>query len=159
MRQRHQACDCRFRAGTLVEVVVALTALVIIVLGHSFTEYRARLDVRRSVRQSTAATTALLFSESWAGAAGATTYDPVTDLGSQLGITAGIGPSAPDGFTNRGSYCVVIDGVYYYITLSSQELATTLRALNVAVAWSDRGEADPPVFHWDFHLTTYVLLS
>jgi hypothetical protein len=54
---------------------------------------------------------------------------------------------------------VIIDGVYYYVTLSSQELAATLRALNVAIAWSDQGEAEPPVFHWDFHLTTYVLLS
>ena len=159
MRQRQQARDSRFRAGTLVELVVALTALVIIVLGHSFTEYRARLDIRRSVRQSTAVTTALLFGESWAGAAGMTTYDPVADLGSALSITADAGPSAPDGFTNRGSYCVVIDGVYYYVTLSSQELATTLRALNVAIAWSEQGEADPPVFHWDLHLTTYVLLS
>jgi len=159
MRQKRQASDSRFRAGTLVELVVALTALTIIVLGHSITEYHARLDVRRSVRQSTAATTALLLGESWAGAAGVTTYDPVADLGSALTITAGTGPTAPAGFTNRGSYCVIIDGVYYYVTLSSQELAATLRALNVAIAWSDQGEAEPPVFHWDFHLTTYVLLS
>jgi len=159
MWRKRQTDRSRFRAGTLVELVIALTALTIVVLAHSITGYNAKLDIQRSVRRSTAATTALLLSESWAAAEGITTYDPVADLASQLAITAGTGPNVPAGFTSRGSYSIVLDGVHFYATLSSQELASTLRALNVAIAWSDRGAGDPPSFAWDFRLTTYVLLD
>jgi len=149
----------RFRASTLVELVIALTALVIVVLGHSITGYNARLDIRRSMKQSTAATTALLLCESWAGAGGATTYDPVVDLASQVTITAGTGPDVPAGFTSRAGCAIVIDGVHYNATLSSQELAASLRALNVAIAWSDRDDVHPPTLDKSFHLTTYILLN
>jgi len=157
MRPRCKTSDTRSRAGTLVELVVALAALAIIVLGHSVTGYNAKLDILTSVRQSAAATTALLLSESWAAADGVTTYDAVADLVSQLAITPSTGPSAPAGFTSRGSYAIVIDGVSYRATLSSQELASRLRALNVAIAWSGRygsGTLDK-----NFSLTTYVLLN
>jgi len=140
-----------------VELIVALTVLVLVILGHGIAGYHARLDIQGAQRHSTAATTALLLCESWAGAGGGVTYDPVTNLASQLPITAGSGPEAPADFTSRGSYCVRIDGVSYSATLSSQELATALRALNVTVAWPSRyGSASPDR---DFRLTTYVLLD
>jgi hypothetical protein len=157
MRRTRQTGDSRFRASTLVELVVALTALAIVVLGHSITGYNAKLDIERSARQSRAATTALLLCESWAGAGGVTTYGPVADLASQLAITSGSGPNAPAGFTSRGSYAIVIDGVSYSATLSSQELASTLRALNVTMAWSSRYGSTS--LDKGFSLTTYVLLN
>jgi hypothetical protein len=157
MRPTGKTRDSRFQASTLVELVVALTVLVLVILGHSITGYHARLDIHRAQRYSTAATTALLLSESWAGAEGVATYDPATDLAPQMTITTGSGPEAPDGFTSRGSYCLLIDGVSYSATLSSQELAPALRALNVVVAWPGRdGTAWPDK---DFSLTTYVLLN
>jgi hypothetical protein len=157
MRTTGKTRDCRYRASTLVELVVALTVLVLVILGHSIAGYHARLDIQRAQRHSTAANTALLLCESWAGAGGGGAYDPVANLASQLIITAGNGPEAPVDFTSRGSYCVTIDGVSYSATLSSRELAAALRALNVTVAWPSRyGSASPDR---DYSLTTYVLLD
>jgi Tfp pilus assembly protein PilV len=159
MKREHRTSNLRFRALTLVELVVALTALAIIVLGHSLTGYNARLDIQRSVWRSAAAATALALLESWAAGQGAANYDPVADLGSQLTIAAGSGPGAPAGFTSQGSYTIVTDGITYRATLSSCDLESTLRALNVVVAWSDRSAGDPPALTWDFRLTTYVALD
>jgi len=157
MRPKDKTRHCRHRAGTLVELVVALTVLVLVILGHSIAGYHARLDIQRAQRHSTAATTALLLCESWAGAGGGATYDPVANLASRLTIEDGNGPEAPADFTSRGSYSVTIDGVSYSATLSSRELAAALRALNVTVAWPSRyGSASPDR---DFSLTTYVLLD
>ncbi len=157
MRPRRHIRARRFRASTIVELVVALTALVIIVLGHSITGYNARLDIKRSMKQSAGVMTALLLSESWAGVEGAAAYDPRADLEDQLTFTAASGPSAPAGFTSQGSYCAVVNDVSYYATLSSNELAPTLRALNVTVAWADRDGSTTP--DRSFSLTTYVLLN
>ncbi len=157
MRQRQQIRARRFRAAALVELVVALTALVIIVLGHSITGYNAGLDIKRSMKQSAAVMTALLLCESWAGVEGAAAYDPRADLDDQLTFTAASGPGTPAGFTSRGSYCFVVNEVSYYATLSSNELASTLRALNVTVAWADRDGSTAP--DRSFSLTTYVLLN
>ncbi len=157
MRQAHPKVGVRWRASTLVELVVALTALVIVVLGHSICGYNARLDTKKSLKQSAAATTASLLCESWAGAGGATTYDPTTDLAGQLTLTAESGPNAPASFTSRGSYAAVINGVSYWATLSSCELTSTLRALNVTVAWADRDGSTSP--DKSFSLTDYVLLN
>ncbi len=161
MQRRHRTSSSRFRALTLVELVVALTALAIIVLGHSLTGYNARLDIQRSVWRSTAATTALTLLESWAAGQGAANYDPAADLDSpQLSITAdGSGPEAPAGFTSRGSYAIVANGLTYRATLSSCDLESTLRALNVMIAWSDRDAGDSPALTWEFRLTTYVALD
>ena len=151
------AGGARSRGSLLLELMIALTVLTLAVLGHCIMGYNAKLDIVRSARQSTAATTALLLCESWAGAEGATTYDPVADLAAQLTLTNDTGPSAPDGFTNRGSYSAVVDGVTYYATLSSQELASALRAVNVTVAWSSRDGSG--AMDKSFGLTTYVLLD
>ncbi|OHB66205.1 MAG: hypothetical protein A2Y76_10305 [Planctomycetes bacterium RBG_13_60_9] len=142
----------------MVELIISLSALAVIVLGHSIVSYHAKLDIGSSVKQSTAAMVALLLCESWAGADGAVTYDPVSDLASGFTISGGSGPSAPAGFTSLGSYFVAVDGTCYHATLSSKALASTLRALNVSVAWSDRG-GDPPTLDKEFCLTTYVLLD
>jgi hypothetical protein len=159
VKPKHAPGGSRVRASTLLELVVSLTILAILVLGHSIVGYHAKLDIRRSAKRSTAAATALLLCESWAGADGVTTYDPSVDLAAQLTLTAGSGPDAPAGFTNRGSYSAVIDGVPYNATLSSEELASTLRALNVTVAWSSRDGDNPPTLDQEFPLTTYVLLD
>jgi hypothetical protein len=159
MGPRYTTGGSRLRASALVELVISLSALAIIVLGHSLVGYHARLDLRRSAKQSAAATTALLLCESWAGTRGAPTYDPVARLASELDISVDDGPEPPAGFTSLGSCCVVVDGIHYYATLSSRNLASTLRALNVIVAWSDRPGDNPDTCNKEFHLTTHVLLD
>jgi Tfp pilus assembly protein PilV len=158
MNVKSRTSDSRRRATSLVEVVVALTALAIIVVGHSLNAYNARLDIQRAVWRSTAVTMALTLSESWVAAKGSPTYDAVAALGSQMTITTGGGPEAPSGFTSHGSYAITVDGISYSATLSSGELDPTLRALNVTVAWSDRNTT-PPAWTWTFPLTTYVVLD
>jgi hypothetical protein len=158
MKAESRTSDSHRRATSLLEVVVALTALAIIVVGHSLNAYHARLDIQRSVWYSTAVATALTLSESWLSAKGSPTYDAAAALGSEMTIATGSGPGAPSGFTSRGSYSVSVDGISYRATLSSRELDTALRALNVTVAWSDRGTT-PSALTWTFPLTTYVLLD
>jgi hypothetical protein len=158
MKAKSRTGDSHRRATSLLEVVVALTALAIIVVGHSLNAYHARLDIQRSVWHSTAVTTALTLSESWVAAKGSPTYDAVAALGSEMTIATGSGPAAPGGFTSRGSYAVTVDGISYSATLSSCELDSTLRALNVTVAWSDGGTTSSALT-WTFPLTTYVVLD
>jgi len=74
-----------------------------------------------------------------------------------LAISAGSGPYAPTGSTSHGSYSITINGVSYGATLSSRELASTLRALNVTIAWASRHEGT--ALDKSFGLTTYVLLN
>jgi len=57
-----------FRRGmTLVETLVAITILLIALIGTSTFRYNAALDGRKADAQTTAARIALMFCESWKG--------------------------------------------------------------------------------------------
>jgi len=155
----------RLAAGlTFVEILIAAVVLLIALLGTSTFRYNAALGVRKAELQTTAARTALLLCEAWQGLAEPNDFEPDADLPEGSGITiVDIGTeaadfSAPDGFTLHGVYRVTADDVDYYAVLSWRDIAAGLRALNVVVAWNQRGYSDDDGAAPDksFALTTYI---
>jgi len=160
--RRMKKIQCR-RGMTLVGTLVAVTILLIALIGTSTFRYAAALDGRRADAQTTAARIALMLCESWGGINGDETYNPVTHLSSDLGITASssIVAAKPSDFKLLGAYTVLFDddrGVNKYMaTLSWKDLQPGLRALNVNVAWAQREQvvSDSGVDR-SFSLTIYT---
>lgn len=149
-------------AFTLVEVMITVLILSVAVIGASSYRYYAALDARKAAVQATAARMGLTLCESWRGLGGTETFDPIAYFGSSLTISA-IGQSIePDDatFTLLGGYTVVSEGVNYYAVLSWKDVSTELRALNIVVAWPQRGQAASSIADADksFKLTTYTSL-
>lgn len=157
----------KYAAGlTLIEIMIATVILLVAVLGASAFRYTAALGARKADLQATAVRTALLLCESWRGVSDPNAFDPeeyfdgdsVLDI-NDLDINyTEHGPYAPSGFTLLDHYEIVVDGDYYWATLSWKDVSPGLRALNVAVAWDQRGSGTD--YFWDcdktFKLTTYV---
>jgi hypothetical protein len=147
--------------GTLVAVVILLIALI----GTSTFRYAAALDGRRADAHTTAARVALVLCESWRGVNGDVTIDP-TQLGSSdmtVSVSGWNGHETPDGFTLLGNYKVVlddddVDSVNYYATMSWTDVQPGLRALNVSIAWAQRGRGGDGTENVDksFGLTVYT---
>jgi hypothetical protein len=156
-----------YRKGdTLISTLVAVAILLIAFIGTMNMRYRAALDGRRAAAQTAAARIALLVSESWRGWQGDLTYNPITNLGSEISIITSTGPSTPAGFTLLGSYKIIPDqsqadtnGSDYFATLSWKDVQPGLRALNVVVSWAQRGERGLTNTDKTFTLTTYALTS
>jgi hypothetical protein len=153
---------------TLVEAMVAMVILAVAVLGASGYRYYAALDAHKASMHRTAAAIALLLCENWRGRGydhtiPPTAFDPVGHLKPPLDISvSGVGPDVPAGFTALGRYQIVVEGVYYWATLSYRDDPATpnLRALNVIVGWKQAG-SKTEVITYDanaklFKLTTYV---
>lgn len=130
------------RGVSLVDTMVAVSILLMALLGMFTIRYRVALDARRADARTTAARIAQMLCESWRGLDGDETYDPVIHLASDLGMAQGAGPANPDDFTLLGSYTVAFnDGTgvdNYFTTLSWKDIQPGLRALNVLVAWASR---------------------
>lgn len=154
----------RHRGVSLVGTLVAVVILLIALIGTSSFRYYAALDGRRADAQTVAARIALTLSESWRGLNGDQTYNPVTHLNSDLGITASssVVASQPSDFNLLGAYTILFDderGVNKYMaTLSWKDIQPGLRALNVNVAWAQREQvvSDSGVDK-SFSLTIYTL--
>jgi Tfp pilus assembly protein PilE len=154
----------RYRGVTLVGTLVAVVILLIALIGTSSFRYYAALDGRRADAQTVASRIALTLCESWRGINGDETYNPVTHLNSDLGITASstIVASQPSDFNLLGAYTILFDderGVNRYMaTLSWKDIQPGLRALNVNVAWAQREQvvSDSGVDK-SFSLTIYTL--
>ena len=153
----------RHRRGvSLGSTLVAVVILLIAVIGTSSFRYYSAMDTRRADAQTAAARIALTLCESWRGINGDATYNPVTYLGTNLAITQSTtGPEKPSDFTLLGNYAVDVDdihGVTHYATLSWKDVQPGLRALNVVVAWAQRGSGADGVENIDksFKLTIYT---
>ena len=145
-------------AFTIVEIMIAITILIIAILGTAANRYGAALNARRADLHSNAVRTAVLLSEGWNGARGAATFGPVSTFGYNIDISDSAGPDAPSGFTVLGSYKIMLEGVDYYATLSWQDLAADLRALSVVVNWDPAGQ-NTGSFEYavkSYKLTTFV---
>jgi len=149
----------RRRGVSLVSIMVAVVILLIALIGTSSFRYCAAMDARRADAQTAAARIALMLSESWSGVNGVLTYDPIVQLGDDLTVTqSNTGPAKPADFTLLGTYRVVlkdIHGMNHYATLSWKDVQPGLRALNVVVAWAQRGAGADGVENVDksFRLT------
>jgi hypothetical protein len=153
--------------STLISSLVAVTILLIALLGTSSLRYHASLDGRKAAAQTTAARIAQVVCESWRGWQGDLTYDPVSHLGSNLTVsTLTTGPSVPSGFTLQGKYKIIPDlnendtnGSDYYLTLSYKDIQSGLRALNVVISWAQKGATGYENVDKTFTLTTYAITS
>ena len=154
---------CR-RGMSLVGTMVAVVILLIALIGTSTFRYAAALDGRRADAHTTAARVALMLCESWRGLGGDETLDPIQLGSSDLTVSSAVtGPDKPLDFTLLGNYTVVLDGndpdsVNYYATLSWKDVQPGLRALNVSVAWAQRGPGADGTENVDksFGLTVYT---
>ena len=156
------------RSGsTLITSLIAITIILIAVIGTSNFRYYAAMDTRRATALTEASRISLLLCESWRGMNGDLSYDPITNLGSDLTIKSDNGPSAPSGFTSLGSYLIKLGTssdqneyhISYYTTLSWRDIQTGLRALNVNVSWAqhDSGKNGLAEADKSFSLTIYTL--
>lgn len=134
------------RGMSLVGAMVAVVILLIALIGTSTFRYSAAMDGRRAISQTGAARVALVLCEGWRGLNGDETHDP-TQLGNpnmSIAQSSWGGHSNPDDFTLLGNYAIVLDednpdSVNYYATLSWKDVQPGLRALNINVAWAQRG--------------------
>jgi hypothetical protein len=145
--------------------MLAVALLLIAIIGTSNFRYYASLDARKAAAQTAAARIALTLCESWRGLQGDLSYNPVSQLGSFVTVTAGDGPAQPAGFVLLGKYKIVLDsnqtdaeGADYYASLSWKDVQPGLRALNVIVAWAQRGQKGVINTDKSFVLTTYTLI-
>ena len=148
------------RGASLVGTMVSISVLSIAIIGTAQFRYYAALDSRKAAIHRTAARIALTFCETWRAVKGAETYDPIDHLGSDLTITQSTVDDIEydETFTLLGSYKVVLNGVSYYATLSSKDVSTGLRALNIIVTWSQRGGLETS-YNKSFKLTTYAIVT
>lgn len=137
-----RSCRGVSMVGTLVAVVILLIALI----GTSTFRYTAAMDGRRADSNTTAARIALLLCESWRGVNGDQTHDPTQFADSEMAVSKSSwsGHAKLDDFTLLGKYVITLGAddpphVNYYATLSWKDVQPGLRALNVSVAWAQRG--------------------
>ena len=148
------------KAFTFIEIMVAIAALAIVVIGTAGYRYYSALDMRRATMHLTAGRLALTLNESWKGAAGSEYFDPVGRFTSVMSIQqAESGPDVPEGLTVLDYYKIVVEENTYYATLSYQDMAEGLRALNVVISW-DRYNSAPDSdseIHQSYTLTTCAM--
>jgi len=133
----------RRRGVTLIEIIVAMVVIVVSVMGAMGYRYYSILDARKAKVKMTAARVGSMLLENWKGTGGHSDpgdeYDPETlGYGSRLILssTSTSTAGAPSGFSSFGTYRVAADGSNYVAILSyNDDTATSLRTLNIALAW------------------------
>lgn len=150
---------------TLVDSLISVSVLLISIIGTSSMRYYSVLDGRKAHTQIAAARIALTLCESWQGLKGNINYDPVANLNSIVSASVSQGPDKPSDFTLLGSYKIILDssdnnanGADYFATLSWKDIQPGLRALNVTVAWAQRGRKNFNNTDKTFTLVTYTLI-
>jgi prepilin-type N-terminal cleavage/methylation domain-containing protein len=143
---------------SLVEVMASVAILIVAVIGTSSFRYYTAIEAHRAAKHIAAARIALTLCESWAGLKGLNTFDPTLTLSQVMTIESGQGPATPSGFTMLGNYHVQVDGTSYYTTMAWKDINANLRALNVAVSWSQTNDAST-LANTDksFTLTNYAI--
>ena len=155
----------RARKGTtLISTLISVAVILVALIGTSNFRYYAALDARKASSQTAASRIALMLCENWRGIQGDNSYDPVAYFASDLTLTQNEGPGKPDDFTLLGSYKIVMDeedddaeGADYFATLSWKDVQPGLRALNVIVAWAQRGQTGFDNTDKTYTLTIYTL--
>jgi hypothetical protein len=150
----------RFRGVSLIEAMLAITVLVIAVLGASGYRYYSSLDGRRADMRATASRIGMLLCESWSGVKGDEDFDPTVYSETELVMTEISVPDSlvPEGFDSLGAYEIQTGNVNYYAVLSYDDVSDGLRAMNIVVTWAQRQQSESSVADADkqFSLTTYT---
>lgn len=159
------------RSGlTLIEIMVAITVIVVGILGAMMFRYYAARDARLADIQTGAGRVALLVLEGWKGAAGAVDYDPSTDIA----LENELGPSDIDIEPSGEGYQVHLTagtGAYYYIeplehldsiAPNETDANKVIRELMVTVTWNPRARegvpSDPGLSNRTVTLKDYIYL-
>ncbi len=141
----------RYKAFSLMEVIVAAGTLFIIVLGALSYQYHAVVHSRIARSNLTATRTAQLLLEDWKNNGGSSYYDPTT---LELGFIT---------TSEEADYYCFVDTLPMFITLNGSDIdydedgGVILRKLDVKVSWrrdyrdNAPGEDDPYIV-----MTTYV---
>ncbi len=136
----------RIAGMTLVEIMVAAVVIVVGVLGAAGHRYYSALDARKGDTHITAARIGATLLETWKATGGSLTFDPTTELASELTIsTSSLDLSTyVNSETHTGDktllnrYKVVTNSSNhnYNAMLSYKDIASTnLRLLHVIIAW------------------------
>jgi hypothetical protein len=152
------------KGATLTSTLIAVAMILVALIGTTNFRYYASMDARKASAQTAASRIALMLCENWRGIQGDTGYDPVAYFGADMTFVQNEGPDKPDDFTLLGSYKVVLndldkdaEGADYFATLSWKDIQPGLRALNVIVAWAQRGQTGYDNTDKTFTLTIYTL--
>ncbi len=143
-------------AFTIVEAMIAAVVLVIAVIGTSVYRYQAALGARHADLYSTGVRLSLMLCEGWSGEGGTTSYDPVTTFTPDLDIIDTNSAGAPTGFTELGSYEIIVDGFKYYAALSWKNMGNKITSLHIVVSWDYREGTNQNSSNQSYRLTTYV---
>lgn len=134
----------RSRGVTLIEVMVAVLAVIVIVIGAMNFQYYCARDARMADARAMAVRLGLLLLEDWRVDQGVDSYDPQSaspvppwtefdDDGGDPGLP-GLAYVLGD-----DCYLIRLGGVYYFVKLSYQdddpEAPRRLRTLNATIAW------------------------
>ncbi len=138
---------------SLPDTMVAVLVLMIIVTGSLSYRYVSAANIEKSQQHLTAMDLAVTFLETWQGVSGASTFDPEIVFAGNLPLDDGSGENQPSGYTLLGKYEVTDDNDTYQLTLSWNDVGSSLRALNVIVAWTPGKETDTKTYQ----LTTYAV--
>ncbi|MHC4076579.1 MAG: type IV pilus modification PilV family protein [Planctomycetota bacterium] len=142
LKYNKSKCTC---GVSLIEVMIATVILAVAIIGASGYRYYATVDARKSADKVTAARIALMLCESWRGAKGSLTFDPVVHFTPQLKVVQIEGPSETGGFGASswesallGAYTVQLNGVSYIAVLRWKDVNTKLRTLSIVVRWDQQ---------------------
>ena len=127
----------RSRSGvSLVEVATAIIVLTISMLGTAGYRHHAAIQSKRAQAKVNATRAAQALIDTWCGLYGDQAYRPETHLSPLLTVAPyATGPACPAGFTELGTYEVLVDQVPYYATLSYLDTEPGYRTLSVVIGW------------------------
>lgn len=146
---------------TIIEVVVALSTILVVVIGALSFQYYCAVDAREADVRAGANRLALLMLEGWRGTGGRVPpdsyafnpteeFDSIVDISSSSVGLAGLSQEL-------GRYRVVLNRVNYFVTLSYQDTLGAPRTLSVTVAWSRNYKSEAlSQYVPSVALTTYV---
>ncbi len=137
---------------TLIEIMVALTVIIVGVLGAMMYRYSSALGARKADVQVGAGRVGLLILEGWKGAGGRANYDPEAEIGveNDLGPSDIIITKSGDGYEAQLAGGT---GGYYYVESSFQDFSSPndkatptemIRELRVDVTWELSAGTDIP---------------
>jgi len=125
---------------TIVEVMVALSTILVVVIGALSFQYYCAVDAREADVRAGANRLALLLLEGWRGAGGRvdgpSAFNPVDEFGSILEDIRSSSVGLPGLSQELGRYRVVLNRANYFVTLSYQDTIGAPRTLSATVAWS-----------------------